>query len=437
VASIDTLSATEITGLETIIALGDSEKALAFLVAATDREADRQEERLHDYHWHAEAISMADRQMRRAEDTLASLMHRRIAPATIQNLDLPALGKQIAAYAQEKGMVPVAKFYSDWLQVEASFIASDNGFDVIIHLPLMEPGSEMDIYRHVHLPIPLSAQYHLSVDSGMEYLAVSSDANLFRAMPAAELLLQCHRVGYLYLCPLGNVVRSAPSNNEITAGANDQTCLWALFTQRYEAARTLCDQTITTRAPMVVQLSPSRFAVYSIDDHQGHIRCRHTKGQQAIPFPAHHITMVTLQPGCWARTATHRFSSSASSYTRPEGDWEISFKWPYSSEEMANGLNMTQFHAIATMAAKLGNTWKKLPLENAIQQVREAKEQADSSVPPSWLPHISASFAFLTALFAIALTMFNSIRHNRTSPIAMPFAAASALHNSGYGPPRC
>lgn len=419
-AHLNTLTAAEITNLKSTILLGDSTEALAYLVKATNREASRHLSNMHTFRWHTEAISMARRRIEKDEATITALMTHRIAAATIRDVNLTDLGQQILKYTSKRNLVPIAKFFSDWLQVDASFLATPHGFDIYLHLPLMGKGSEMDIYRHINLPIPLSGEHHLAVDTSMEYFAVTGNARLFRGMSTAELL-QCNRVGDFYTCPRGNVVSRPPKGDAIITEKDPQVCLWALFKQKYLLAKTVCDLSITTRRPQVIQLSASKFAVYSNLNHQGKIMCRNDTRARTTTFSAHHITMVHLDPGCLAYTDTHVFSSSDVAFSRPEDAWEIHFHWPYTGKALSNGLNMDKFQELANKADGIMKNYSRIPLQEALDKV----QKMDDININDWLPHIT-TISLITALLALILAAYTCHKTRTLTPMHMYAQNANA-----------
>ena len=106
-------------------------------------------------------------------------------------------------------MTLVSKFQSDLTQQKASFAATIDGFDIIVHVPAFPHGAEMNIYRHLGLPLPVDHTHQMFVTTPFQYLAINSDGTLFKAMSAADLRT-CKQLGEFYACGRDSVVRRSP-----------------------------------------------------------------------------------------------------------------------------------------------------------------------------------------------------------------------------------
>jgi hypothetical protein len=309
---------------------------------------------------------------------------------------------------------------SDWLQHETSFIATEGGYDLYVHIPLMGKDSGMDIHRHVRLPIPLDGDYHLNIEAADEYIAVTSDGALFRAISAADLA-DCRKYGDFFACDRGNVVRRAPEIglNQAEPTKDGELCLWALFYQKYALAREVCDMTISPQVDMVKQLAPNTFALFSSKPHQGQIICRNKQGDQKRTFSAHAVNLITLDPGCAALTDTHVFSTSDVAFTRDAAEWMVQFDWPYSSAELSHNLNTSEFHRLRISSEHEFFNQSRVPLMNALRAVTAANFLRPASPVTSFFaewPTLTAVIpggAATLSCLALFLIVFLAYRHYR------------------------
>ena len=240
--NVNTLSAAEAQQFRRVQSLGDSQVELARLVkGAVDVTEDYYGD-LYTSEWHREAINVATNRIQNFELTLHAALDKRLHPVALADFDMDATATQVRHYAEDRLLQPLAKFFTDWLQHEASFIATDYGFDIYIHVPLMGAGTAMNVYRHISLPLPLHEKYHLNIDSPMQYIAINADGSLYRSM-TADSLNECRKIGNFNACDTGNTVRRAPAQHVAhnIYERDPELCLWALFRQKYTIARHACD----------------------------------------------------------------------------------------------------------------------------------------------------------------------------------------------------
>jgi hypothetical protein len=114
---------------------------------------------------------------------------------------------QISREAKDAGLQSVAKHFSDYLQMETSFLAGPDGFSTLVHVPLIDIRSALTVWEHHVLLIPLRDNLYLNIrPAEYTHLAVTADHKLYRAMTRAEFNT-CQRLGEFYLCDAASLLQ--------------------------------------------------------------------------------------------------------------------------------------------------------------------------------------------------------------------------------------
>lgn len=130
------------------------------------------------------------------EQDRAAIMHAaingkldgRALPPELLRGGLEELGK----LAAEKGYKLVPRNPMEALQASATFATTDNGYDVMLHVP-MRKGRDMKLYRLLRTPITSEdgLSYSLADAGGATYLAISGEEGdkerMFRTFTLSEL----------------------------------------------------------------------------------------------------------------------------------------------------------------------------------------------------------------------------------------------------------
>jgi hypothetical protein len=326
--NLNTMSGAEVESIQEIQHQAYSQKELAQLVQGTVNIANDRWSDLEATQHHSQALYVAERRVANMETIMTAALNKQISPAIFNDVDINKTAQMIDQYANDNNMVPVAHFFTDFLQMEASFVASDDGYKIYLHVPLMGKSSGMHIYKHSRLPIPLADGFHALIEGPNSYLAVDGPGTLFKAMTADDLA-NCRRMGEHYVCERGNVVRRAPAAHVTNFYKDPELCLWALFNEKYTIASATCDISVNIATNSVIQLSANKFAMYTADPHQGKIHCRNTSTSFPRNFQLNKLSTITLPAGCTARTNSHVFAAADTACTRPAEDWAVGYKWAF------------------------------------------------------------------------------------------------------------
>jgi hypothetical protein len=405
---VNTLSTDMLTDLHETKRLGNTEAVLDQYVTAVANiskmyYADFEKNRIDE-----SAVYMAERRVNLFKEVIVAAMDNRIAPSLMHDINMPKMFKEAEEYAAANGLEIMAKFQSDFFQLDASFQAAPDGFYIFVHLPMYEPDTVMNVFRHMRLPFPLpDTSFHLAIDSTMEYIAVNSDATLFRGMTEAEIE-SCSHKGPYYFCTRGNMVRRAPGPEQREAYFNKNSkdaelCLFALFTHDYPLAKYVCDVQLGRTPSAVAMLSPNEFAVYTQTPHKGSVNCRDPHSKQARTFHAAGITTVKLDPGCVAYTNDHVFAPLDVAFSDDAAKYRVAYHWPFTPEEMAKGLNVSRFEELISRHKRDLLNQTRINLDDAIASMTEL-ESLDSPVF-DWLGNTPNGIFMLLAGLALLIAI--------------------------------
>jgi hypothetical protein len=238
---------------------------------------------------------------------MQAAMGGHVSVAAFTKLNYARVALKINRDARAAGLEPVARHLLDYLQMETSFVAGQEGFSTLVHVPLIDMKSALTIWEHHILPIPLTHGLYLNLGpADYTHLAVTQDIGLYRAMTRAEFNT-CRRVGEFYLCNRGLVVMKAPKLDAPPPPWKDPAlCLFALFARRLELARETCRTTIGETESAMRMVLPNSFGSYNKKAHRGLVTCsgKDTGGPKLKSFTASKLTKINLPSRCTTRPNT-------------------------------------------------------------------------------------------------------------------------------------
>ena len=330
-------------------------------------------------------LDAIERRLAVFDNAIACGLDRRVSPEHFLDVDLPRTAARIERHGLALGMVPLANHVSDWLQFEATLVATDYGLDVLMHVPLYDPSSLLHIYRFHPLPVPLEHGLHLSIDPApYTHLAIDQTGEYYKALSLAELSA-CRKIGLFRLCDLGSVVRLSPARAanvpEGPPHADPELCLWALFSRDFATAGSACNSHLAFAHSAMAQVGPRSFASYSTTAHRGTITC-HNSSNPHMAFTVNGLKKVTIPFGCWAETDTHRFTAADHSLTRQEDTFSVSYDWETPIGLLTRNLNLTAFVSLHNESSALvGQVDNAISLNHAAAMVETARLAAIKEDP--------------------------------------------------------
>ena len=157
-----------------------------------------------------------------------------------------------------------------------------------------------------------------------DILAISGTADRQHIQMASADLVGCHRLGDTYLCDQFGVQSMATNN----------TCLGALYDQKFSDARKLCQFDIEPIKERIYSLQGNLFLLYLEETITVPISCTNTRSQDRTVMERHlgpGHQRFELPPGCSAQFRDHTIYSDLS--IRLPSD-SIQFDWSWDTTEM-------------------------------------------------------------------------------------------------------
>lgn len=348
-------------------------------------------------------VDVVDRRLTVIEAAYEAAMQQKVAVTSFTELHFARTAMKVERDARQAGLQPVTKYFSDYLQFAASFIKTNKGFAVMVHVPLIDPDSVLTIYAHHALPIPLNDDLYLHLGPmAFSHIAVSQDGKLFRSMTLAEYN-SCRTIGEFHLCDKGLVVRKIPlPDSEPPPYKDPQLCLYALYARRFELAIAVCETIIGVKDTAMQQIGPNAFASYAATPHQGKVVCRgdnNPSGPATTTFTVHGLQRIQLPFGCTAETDTHVFAAADDSFSRDLEEYSIAYDWPFDVHHLTKGLNTSALRLLFDRLGDLDNrTLHTLPLIDALEQVRDS-----TSVPPDFRQMVDNTNHYTSTIMGVTI----------------------------------
>jgi len=294
---------------------------------------------------------------------LASLMQHRLHPTLLTEEGLQTTWTDVKQKAAAMGYVPVAEHQTDLLQCETSFKATEEGFEIFVHIPIARQGDRMEVFEYIPVPLKASAGSVFQLRPQEEVIAWAEDKQAFRTMTTAALST-CTKLGNMFLCD---------DNTEMKQVQNKESCIVNLYLRRYEDVRRTCRMSVEPLRNGVVEITGGHFVFFNEKDHRGRITCPTDNSSMPRWFNADKVAHVHLEAGCQAETEGARATAVLDlsldlpgySYPFPEGE---------SPSSLLEGIDLTAWEKARTVARALpeGHTIEDIAaLQEAERLVRE------------------------------------------------------------------
>jgi len=245
---------------------------------------------------------------------LQEVQHRRLATDYLDDVTLKQIYSQAKSRARSVNHYVVIRQPSDLFQVEASYTYDGKRASLILHIPIAPPESVMRLYRLHPFPLPFTNNTFLLPDVRDDLLAISNSNHRFTMQLSSIDLLGCNNMGRTYLCERNGLLYKYP----------EDTCLGALYHQRYEEAKSICTFHLEPAREYIRQLKDNWYLIYVLEPITIPLSCLNDT------FSELHLkagsSKFQLPAGCIADLPRHRMSSDLSilipkDYVQFEMDW--------------------------------------------------------------------------------------------------------------------
>ena len=190
--------------------------------------------------------------LRQTTHALQAAKHNRLAVDYLSPNLVRRLFPQLASTAKEMDCELLIKFPSDLFQLETSLLFDGTNAHLLIHVPMVPKQSLLRLFRLHPFPLPFYDQHFLIPEVKNDILAISNtEARLHVQLSSADLM-GCHKLGTIYMCDQFGVLYRNFSN----------TCMGALYDQKFEAAKTLCEYHLEPLSERIYSLRKNQFILY-------------------------------------------------------------------------------------------------------------------------------------------------------------------------------
>jgi hypothetical protein len=248
-----------------------------------------------------------------------------------------------------------------------SFISTETGFDLFLHIPMAGDDDYLDLYRMLPIPTQISPDSMMYFEPTRDIIAVSSDDKSFKTMDTAQLN-RCKKAGSTYLCENGNVVRHVAESKEGKNGGSpeEDLCLYYLFTKNTQAAAETCPIHLRTPTDTAIQVGPTEFLLHNRVDTLINVKCGSAPTERIdVAQPIR----KKFAPGCKI-TSDHYTAVASSDLQDSSPRLMVEYTWPVPLETLLEGINISHVEELRESMAKLR------PVPTHIKGIREMVNEA-------------------------------------------------------------
>ncbi len=275
---------------------------------------------------------------------------------------------------------------SDLFQLEVSYSFDGKKVAIMIHIPIAAPDSTLRLYKLHPFPLPFSNDTFLIPAVTEDLLAISNNNHRYTLQLTSNDLVGCNRLGRTYFCERNGLLYKYP----------EDTCLGALYHQRYDDAKSLCSFTLEPAREFVRQLKDNWYLVYSEQAQTIPMLCANKS------FSELHIragaSKFHLSAGCTADLPRHRLISDMSvlipsDYVQFEMEWD-----PHTFLPELRDFVLPEFHRLQ----RYGQS--RIALSNLQSVMAYTKDS------PSWWHNIHFSGDLVTVILVVIVLLLTVYR---------------------------
>ena len=212
--------------------------------------------------------------------------HNRLAIELVPLTELQRLFNELQQEADRTGTQMIITAPAHLFQLETSFIYDGDNAALLVHVPLIPPGTLSTLYKLRPFPIPIGDGNVIMPRESPSLLAKSNQLEDKWSIVQQYNLHTCSKVNNIYVCPGQGILHSQ----------TESTCLGALYLEKVPLAKELCSLDIIPEYELAVPLEKDRFLVYALTTHTASLECP-GKRLEAINIPQG-ISQQTIPEAC-------------------------------------------------------------------------------------------------------------------------------------------
>jgi len=212
--------------------------------------------------------------------------HNRLAIELVPLTELQRLFNELQQEADRTGTQMIITAPAHLFQLETSFIYDGDNAALLVHVPLIPPGTLSTLYKLRPFPIPIGDGNVIMPRESPSLLAKSNQLEDKWSIVQQYNLHTCSKVNNIYVCPGQGILHSQ----------TESTCLGALYLEKVPLAKELCTLDIIPEYELAVPLDKDRFLVYALTTHTASLECP-GKRLEAVHIPQG-ISQQTIPEAC-------------------------------------------------------------------------------------------------------------------------------------------
>ena len=286
------------------------------------------------YPLYAEAVNVMERHVTKVINVIQQLHNHRLAIDWLNQKEMNAIHLSIQKFAKANDITPLTTTWSDYFQLETSYVR--DGFDVtaILHVPCAGGHELLSLLKFVPAPIPLPHhdRSFKSIASSMmisadlpttetfpealfikpeaEYLAIGSSSSY--KLLSSQDLSSCIKKNNIFVCDKPNFLKTKLAHS----------CVGAMYEKNRKAAMIHCQYEKRPFTESVFQIEPSTFIVFSPERFTARFSCRSSSSTADISS----ANRIFVAPECSLQLQDHVLLSS--NHYQIMGNTEI-YDWEF------------------------------------------------------------------------------------------------------------
>jgi len=348
-------------------------------------------------------------------DVITAGIDNRLAAGALVTAETDNILRDVQTAAREMGDEMLITKGWELLKCKVSLLPTDDNKSItaFIHVPSVEPGDLLDMYRYISLPVQTPEGINLQVKMDNNVIAMDRRTrSSYRVMSDAQFL-SCEALGEILICPNANVVTTT---TDIDTRTGSDICLVSMWSQDYDNARRTCTMETVTPDLRAVQVGPNVFLVSTMTETPAWIRC---PKQEPFRISINGNTKLTLREDCILTTPHHRLKPVAQRMAR--NDQNFGFNWDESTKDLLANWRLDsedwlEVNNLSDHAIPIPRGLEELKQHLIDQQMEEALQEeigeAFSQITSPWSTfHIILYVAFgLMILLALAIARETYLR---------------------------
>jgi len=346
---------------------------------------------------------------------MSDVLQGRLNPTVIVEGEMTDILYNLHKMTSAHGFRLLVKNAAEGLQCATSFVSTEAGYDLFLHIPMATAEDSLDLYKLLPIPSQISPDSMMTFEPTKTIIAISRDDSKFKTMHQSQLS-ECTQAGTIYLCENENVVRRINRGHDKGINGDgtseEDMCLYYLFTQDTEKAAAICPIHLRKPTDTAVQIGPTEFLFHNQVDQQASIVC------EGLPTERVNVAQPTrrkLAPGCQVIT-DHYYAVASSDVEDNAPRMTVEYVWPVPIQTLLADVDVKHFEALREQQNRL----QPVPtlLTGVREMVEEARQRASQAALFSWGQIIAITVACLIVCVIIGGCLWKKYAARRALAVA-------------------